>query len=163
MSDDVAKRMRPYFKDYEIQVVDFAGMSDEELEKYPEETRFIAGYFRCKRNGGGLEDLRKLQRGNFTHPRELIYFLDYVVKDPRLTYKTLVKDDKEPKNMCQLIDRIIAEGEARGFAEGEARGRLEEKKTTAKKLYQQSWSIEKIADFLDVAVVDVEIWVNEEQ
>ncbi len=174
MSDEVAKIMRPHFTDFEIRVVDFAGMSDEELRMFPEEIRFIAGYFRCKRNGGGLEELRELQLGNFTHPRELVYFLDYAVKDARFAYETIMKGyDKEPKNMCELLDRIIAEGKAEGIAEGkaegiaegiaegEARGEMNVKKTTAKKLYRQGWDVERIAVLFDVAAVDVKIWLNE--
>ncbi|MBR5757561.1 MAG: Rpn family recombination-promoting nuclease/putative transposase, partial [Thermoguttaceae bacterium] len=140
MSDDVARVMRPYFKDFEIQVVDFAGLSDEELRKYPEDIRFIAGYFRCKRNGWGLNELRELQRGKFTHLREMAYFLDYVVKDARFAYETIMKGcKKEPKNMCELLDRIIAEGAAEkkaewiaeGIAEGEVEGEIKAKKAMA--------------------------------
>ena len=85
--------------------------------------------------------------------------------------------DKEPEYMCEILDRIeargkaegraegraegIAEGIAEGRAEGIAEGEIKAKKAMAEKLLQKGWTFEETADFLDVAVVDVKIWLGE--
>ncbi|MBR4750529.1 MAG: hypothetical protein IK077_02090 [Thermoguttaceae bacterium] len=43
-----------------------------------------------------------------------------------------------------------------------AKGRLEEKKDVAKKLRLEGWAVERIAKFIEIPVVDVEIWLGEE-
>ena len=53
-----------------------------------------------------------------------------------------------------------AEGRAEGLTTGRAEGVIEEKKSTAEKLIRKGWSIEEIAEFLDVSAVDVEIWLG---
>ena len=54
----------------------------------------------------------------------------------------------------------LATGLAEGLATGLAKGVIKEKKSTAEKLVRKGWSIEEIAEFLDVSAVDVEIWLN---
>ncbi len=116
MSDEVSKVLRPHFKDYEIRVVDFAGLSYEELQKYPPDIRFIALFFRCRRTGENLRDFPNI---TFVHVREILFFPHYVVKDDHLAYEELMQGyGEEPRNMCELINRIIAEGKAEGRAEG---------------------------------------------
>ena len=67
--------------------------------------------------------------------------------------------------MCEVLDRIEARGKAEGRAEGIAEGIAERetkaKKAMAEKLLQKGWTFEETADFLDVAVVDVKIWLGE--
>ena len=174
MSERVARFMRPFFDDFEIRVVDFAGMSDDELRNYPADIRIIAEYFRCRRNGGEYVP----SKIKIAHKRELFYFMQYVVGDERFAYDVVMEGyDKEPEYMCEILDRIeargkaegraegraegIAEGIAEGRAEGIAEGEIKAKKAMAEKLLQKGWSFEETADFLDVAVVDVKIWLGE--
>ncbi|MBP5622470.1 MAG: hypothetical protein J6X44_10685 [Thermoguttaceae bacterium] len=163
MSGAVAEVMRPYFDDFEIRVIDFAGLSKEELQTYPNDIRIIAEYFRCLRNGEEYEP----SKIRIVHKRELFYFMQYVVGDDRYAYDVVMQGyDKEPEYMCEVLDRIEARGEARGKAEGKAEGivegRLEEKKDAAQKLRRKGWSVEEIAEFVEIPVVDVNIWLGEE-
>lgn len=159
MSEDAAKIMRPFFDDFEIRVVDFADMSDEELRKFPPDIYIVAEYFRCKRNGWEYVP----SKVKIIHKRELFFFMQYVVGDDRFAYDVVMQGyDKEPEYMCEVLDRIEARGEARGEAIGEAKGRLEEKKIMAKKLRQEGWTVERIAEFIEIPVVDVKIWLSGE-
>ena len=54
----------------------------------------------------------------------------------------------------------LVTGRAEGLTTGRAEGVIEEKKSTAEKLIRKGWSIEEIAEFLDVSAVDVEIWLG---
>ena len=59
------------------------------------------------------------------------------------------------------LARGLAKGREEGLAKGREEGVVEQKKATAKKLRRENWSVERIAEFLDVPVVDVEIWLND--
>ena len=63
-------------------------------------------------------------------------------------------------DMTESREEGRAEGRAEGLATGLAEGVIKEKKSTAEKLVRKGWSIEEIAEFLDVSAVDVEIWLG---
>ena len=80
--------------------------------------------------------------------------------------------------MCEILDRIetrgfkkgeasgFKKGEVSGFKKGEAsgfkNGELQEKRRSALKLLNEKhWTVEEIAKFHEVDVVDVKIWINE--
>ena len=84
--------------------------------------------------------------------------------------------------MCEIIDRAINDRLEKRVAERLAEEReetqkkmaakllekqkmmaaklLEKQKTMAAKLHKKGWSDEEIADFLDVELVDVRIWLD---
>ena len=79
--------------------------------------------------------------------------------------------EKEPENMCEIIDRAINDRLEKRVAERLAEEReetqkkmaaklLEKQKMMAAKLRKKGWSDEEIADFLDVELVDVRIWLD---
>ena len=80
--------------------------------------------------------------------------------------------EKEPENMCEIIDRAVNdrinekvnekvnERLADERQEGREEGRAETQKEMAAKLRKKGWKDEEIADFLDVEVVDVRIWLD---
>ena len=176
MSDRMARVMAPHFDDYQIKVVDFAGMTDDELLVFPNEIQIIARYFRAKR--------RKIEfvipELKIVHVRQMCDFMTYVANDDRYDYNNIMEGyEKEPENMCEIIDRAVnariskrlADERQEGRKEGREEGRaetqkemavkqLEKQKTMAAKLRKKGWSDEEIADFLDVEVVDVRIWLD---
>lgn len=153
MSQDVAPVLAPYFDDYEIRVVDLAGMSDEELKKFPNDIRIIAEYFRAVRN----KTEYKPSRIKIIHKRELFYFMEHVVNDLSFAYDVIMQGYKrEPEDMCEVLDRIkIKERE-----EGREEGRLETLKESAANMRAEGLSDDKIALFLKVDVADVKIWLD---
>ena len=73
--------------------------------------------------------------------------------------------------MCEIIDRAINDRLEKRVAERLAEEReetqkkmaaklLEKQKMMAAKLRKKGWSDEEIADFLDVELVDVRIWLD---
>ncbi len=70
----------------------------------------------------------------------------------------------EEKGLARGLAKGREEGLAKGREEGLAKGReegvVEQKKATAKKLRRENWSVERIAEFLDVPTVDVQIWLT---
>ena len=161
MSPEVASVMSPFFTNARILVVDFAGMSDEELSKYPNDIRIIAEYFRAKRQ---KIDYAPSQL-EIVHKELLCLFMEYVTGDERFNFKSLMTGyDKEPRTMCEILDRVenrgIKQGIEQGIEQGIKQERLRLSKEMAADLRQEGWSDEKIANFLHVSVVDVRIWLD---
>ena len=64
--------------------------------------------------------------------------------------------------MCEAIKGMLNDAREEGLVKGREEGAIEEKKTMAGKLLREGWAVEKIAAFLDVAIVDVEIWLADQ-
>ena len=63
----------------------------------------------------------------------------------------------------QIFDRQSAINDYNSdMTRSRAEGFMEGKKDTANKLYQAGWTVEQIAELLDVAAVDVKIWLNDQ-
>ena len=91
---------------------------------------------------------------------------DFVIKQFLLDNKAEVKrmcitEYDEKRVLAQQMEDGIEIGREEGIGIGEERGQIREKKATAKKLFNKGWSLEEIAEFEEVDVVDVKIWINE--
>ena len=52
------------------------------------------------------------------------------------------------------------EGIGIGLAQGREEGKIETMKATAKKLFNKGWTVEEIAEFIEIPVVDAELWLD---
>ena len=164
MSPDVARVMTPHFDDFKVRVVDFAGMSGDELSIFPTDIRIVAQYFRAKRRQIEYVPTKLV----FVHTRQVWDFMKYVAGDRRFDFNSIMAGHRrEPKTKCEVLDRIInkrveeAVGEA--FENGRKKERLELHREMAAELCRRGWRDEEIAQHLKVDVVDVRIWLDSER
>ena len=68
----------------------------------------------------------------------------------------------EETQQAKYYQSVKKESHEEGFAEGREEGRLETLKDNTKKLRQKGWCVGEIAEFIEIPVVDVEIWLGEE-
>ena len=78
-----------------------------------------------------------------------------ITRDDRFLDVLYDEEGGKPEDMCEVLDRVEAKGEAKGIVIGEAKGvdkaRLESIKTVMKKL---KYDVQQAMDFLDVPVND---------
>ncbi len=91
---------------------------------------------------------------------------DFVIKQFLLDNKAEVKrmwitEYDEKRVLAQQLEDGIEIGMERGLKQGREEGKIETMKATVQKLFKKGWSIEEIAEFEDVDVVDIKIWLNE--
>ena len=67
----------------------------------------------------------------------------------------------EPKNMCDVLDRVEKRGEDRGIKIGESRGKLEGAKESALRMKKDGLSIEKISIYVNIDEETIKKWINE--
>lgn len=82
---------------------------------------------------------------------------------PMLAERTryLKTNEKEVKHMCEQMERIRNKGKAEGIAEGVSIGEYNRNKALAIKMKKQGDTSDKIADFLEVSVEQVEVWLSD--
>ncbi|MBU5481648.1 hypothetical protein KQI91_10615 [Blautia sp. MSJ-19] len=73
----------------------------------------------------------------------------------------LKESEKGSDNMCEALEKLIQEGEARGELRGIAEGERKKAKEIAKRLSQKGMSVAKIAQILKEDDENVESWLME--
>ena len=116
----VTEPFRPFVPDYRINLFEIAWLDRAKVEKFRSDFRIVADYFVQKRENGDYSP----SRDKLDHVQETLQLLSVMTGDRR--FEEAWSDNKTGQggvqNMCEVLDRVEARGEARGRALGEARG-----------------------------------------
>ena len=94
-----------------------------------------------------LKDYRPTDHVKFRHVDDLLKMMASITRDDRFLDVLYDEEGGKPENMCEVLDRVEAKGEAKGVD----KARLESIKTVMKKL---KYDVQQAMDFLDVPVND---------
>lgn len=150
---EIPARCRPFFHDYAINVMEIAYLTPEQVKLFKSDFRIVADYFVQMR----MNNDYKPDPINMKHVHEVLQLMSVLTKDNRYAeaVSKKISEKGEPKNMCEVLDRLIGEGEGRGEARGEARGeskgRLMSAVKTIKRYLKRSLPLtdDVIADIAD--------------
>ena len=97
---------------YYINIIDVPRLTPEQVKKYKGDFQIIADYF-VQINSGReyIPSTKKIQ-----HTDSMLKLMSVLTKDMR--YAESIADNSfetEGTNMCEVLDRIVAQGEARGM------------------------------------------------
>ena len=97
---------------YYINIIDVPRLTPEQVKKYKGDFQIIADYF-VQINSGReyIPSTKKIQ-----HTDSMLKLMSVLTKDMR--YAESIADhsfETEGTNMCEVLDRIVAQGEARGM------------------------------------------------
>ena len=107
--------LMPYFNDYRINLFEIAFMSDDEISRFHSDFRIIADFIAHKRAD---PDYVSTDRTAFIHTDEVLKLMSLLTGDDRYEL-TINSEGGKPKNMCEMLDRVEAKGEAKGITKGE--------------------------------------------
>ena len=105
--------------DYKFKLIDMARLSDEEIDKFRDDFKFIAGILSKKRNYRP-HDL------DIKHPEEVLDLLDAVLHDDR--FKKIkseiirIKTEGREVDMCEFLDELEKRGMEKGIEQGMEKG-----------------------------------------
>ena len=105
--------------DYKFKLIDMARLSDEEIDKFRDDFKFIAGILSKKRNYRP-HDL------DIKHPEEVLDLLDAVLHDDR--FKKIkseiirIKTEGREVDMCEFLDELEKRGMEKGMEKGIVQG-----------------------------------------
>ena len=117
----IPERLKPYISDYKINVFEISRLPEEAISRFHSDFRIVVDYFVHKRLD---PHYRPTDADRFRHTDELLKLMAVITQDQRYE-EVLHEEGGKPGNMCELLDRVEAEGVAKGLAQGEAKGRKE--------------------------------------
>ena len=105
--------------DYKFKLIDMARLSDEEIDKFRDDFKFIAGILSKKRNYRP-HDL------DIKHPEEVLDLLDAVLHDDRFKIMkgeiVRIKTEGRDVDMCEFLDELEKRGMEKGIEQGMEKG-----------------------------------------
>ena len=105
---NVPELFRPYVPDMKINLFEIAWLSRDQVQKFRSDFRIVADYFVQKRESGDYEP----SRDRIDHVQETQQLLSVMTGDHR--FEEAFEDGAgkgEAKNMCEVLDKIVARGE----------------------------------------------------
>ena len=159
---EVDDEIKGFVSNYNINVVDVAYLSRETIDKFKSDFKIVADYFVQVRETREYVPMNK----EVKHIWELLVLMRALTGDHRFEVDYYENHRKEGVTMCEVLDRIEAEGIAKGMAKGKAEGMAEgmvkgenkEKMRTIKRMigkysnedisYISGLSIEEIEDII---------------
>ena len=122
-----------YVNDCKIHVFEVSWLTEEQVSMFTSDFKVVANFFVNRRKNSDYipDDPTEIK-----HVDEVLKLLSVMTGDKR--YETILKEEKEVRNMCEVADRLenmgIAKGVAKGRAEGETKlAKLMEKLFAAKR------------------------------
>lgn len=136
----VPNELKPFVNDYKINVFEVAYLTKEQVEMFHSDFKIVADFFVQKRIN---KDYRPSGE-QIKHVDAILKLLSVLTSDFR--YEAVIYDSKKGKvkNMCEVLDRI----EANGVIKGEIKGKIEV-------LMEYGNTAEQIADRLGLSVEEV--------
>ena len=105
--------------DYKFKLIDMARLSDEEIDKFRDDFKFIAGVLSKKR------DYRP-RNVDVKHPEEVLDLLDAVLGDDRFKQMkseiVRIKTEGREVDMCEFLDELEKRGMEKGIEQGIEQG-----------------------------------------
>ena len=131
---------------------EIAHLPEEAINYFRSDFRIVVDYFVHRKSN---KDYRPTDHVKFRHVDELLKMMASITRDDRFLDVLYDEEGGKPEDMCEVLDRVeangIAIGEAKGIAIGEAKGidkaRLESIKNLMKNV---GWTIQQAMDALGI-------------
>ena len=123
---------------------EIAHLPEEAINYFRSDFRIVVDYFVHRKTN---KDYRPTDHMKFRHVDELLKMMASITRDDRFLDVLYDEEGGKPEDMCEVLDRVEAKGEAKGVD----KARLESIKTVMKKL---KYDVQQAMDFLDVPVND---------
>ena len=118
---EIDEALLPYVSDYRINLFEIAYLSDEQVQMFKSDFRFVADYYvqmrKYKKYDGSIENIK--------HVSELLSLMSAITDDHRFENEEPFFRKKGGATMCEVLDRIEARGMERGMQKGMEKGRAE--------------------------------------
>ena len=143
----IPEELKPFVSDYKINVFDIAWLSDETIDMFKSDFKFVAKYFQTKRKNKEYVPTND----EITHIDSLLKMFSALTGD---NYFESVYNDSNLKNkkggvtMCDIVQGFVNEGIVKG--------RAEEKADMIRKMLETKFATEQqIAELLKIPVKEV--------
>ena len=141
---EIPADLKPFVNDYKINLIDVPRLTEEQVKKFTSDFQIIADYFvQLNENKGYVpKDI------TIRHTDSFLKLMSVLTQDDKYVeiYREL-SHEKEEFNMCEVLDKVEARGEARGKAIGALNKTVEILRVIIAK---NSWSKEQAMEFIGI-------------
>lgn len=110
---EIGEEWKSYVNDYKINLFEIAFLEPEQVALFKSDFKIVADYFVQMRMNNDYVPKRE----TIQHVDELLKLMSVLTKDTRFKeVQNKLKCEGGNTTMCEVLDRIVAEGEARGEA-----------------------------------------------
>ena len=114
----VPEELKPYVSDYKTNIFEIAWLSDEQVQMFKSDFKYVADYFvQVRKNRDYIPS-----KETITHVHEVLQLMAVLTNDRRFEEAQNETQKGETTSMCEILDRVEARGISIGEARGEARG-----------------------------------------
>lgn len=121
----IPEELRGMFKDYEINVVELAFLTDEQIAMFRSDFKLVVHVLNEMRKDPKYDPSEDDElRSALKHYKEMFQLMSAFTGDNSLevAYDEYIKEKGEPTMVMEVYEKMMAKGEARGEARGFARG-----------------------------------------
>ena len=149
---EISDDLKPFVSDYKINLIDVPRLTGEQVEKFTSDFQIIADYFvQLNENKDYVPKNKTIK-----HADSFLKLMSVLTQDDKYAEMgRKISHEMEGFNMCKVLDRAEARGEARGKAIGEARGKAIGALNNTVEILRviiakNSWSKEQAMEFIGI-------------
>ena len=149
---EIPDDLKPFVNDYKINLIDVPRLTRKQVEKFTSDFQIIADYFVQLNESNDYVPKDKTIR----HADSFLKLMSVLTQDNKyVEMGKKISHEMEGFNMCKVLDRAEARGEARGKAIGEARGKAIGALNNTVEILRviiakNSWSKEQAMEFIGI-------------
>jgi hypothetical protein len=156
LGDRLKPELEELVQDYAINLYEIAYLTDEQLQGFKSDFKYVADYFVQKQRTGTYKGSREEMK----HVREVLQLMAVLTGDNRFARVTGSEEEENTKGdircMCDVLDAIEKKGYDTGFDEGE----VSKARKVAIRMYQKGIDVADIADYTGTGTETVLEWLN---
>ena len=148
----ISDELKPFVSDYKINLIDVPRLTRKQVEKFTSDFQIIADYFvQLNENNDYVPKDKTIK-----HADSFLKLMSVLTQDDKYAEMgRKISHEMEGFNMCKVLDRAEARGEARGKAIGEARGKTIGALNKTVEILRviiakNSWSKEQAMEFIGI-------------
>ena len=149
---EIPADLKPFVNDYKINLIDVPRLTGEQVEKFTSDFQIIADYFvQLSKNNDYVPKDKTIK-----HADSFLKLMSVLTQDDKYAEMgKKIAHEREGFNMCKVLDKAEARGEARGKAIGEARGKAIGALNKTVEILRviiakNSWSKEQAMEFIGI-------------
>ena len=149
---EISDDLKPFVNDYTINLIDVPRLTGEQVEKFTSDFQIIADYFvQLSKNNDYVPKDKTIK-----HADSFLKLMSVLTQDDKYAEMgKKIAHEREGFNMCKVLDKAEARGEARGKAIGEARGKTIGALNKTVEILRviiakNSWSKEQAMEFIGI-------------
>ncbi|WP_026494657.1 Rpn family recombination-promoting nuclease/putative transposase [Butyrivibrio sp. WCD3002] len=142
---DIPPELKEYVSDYKMNLFEIAYLSDEKVDMFKSDFRFVADYFvQMRKTGKYVPPSDKI-----LHVHELLSLMSALTDDNRFVEIYDEVKGKERVNMCTVLDEVEERGIEKGIEKGKELGEITGKVSAR---FEDGMPIEEIAKKSNVSI-----------